>query len=62
MGRKTEDVDQQSKYITEADFTTGQKDKTQQWLATKMSTEYVRLVFRKPGRGENKKGWGMGDG
>lgn len=54
MGRKTEDVDQQSKYITETDFTTGQKDKTQQWLATKMSTEYVRLVFRKPGRGENK--------
>lgn len=54
MGRKTEDVDQQSKYITKASLTTGQRDNIQQWLATKISTEYVRLVFRKPGRKENK--------
>lgn len=54
MGRKTEGVDQQSKYITKAGLTTGQRNKIQQWLATKMSTEYVRLVLRKPGRKENK--------
>lgn len=34
-GRKTEDVDQQSKYITEADLTIGQRDKTEKWIATK---------------------------
>lgn len=35
-------------------MTTGQRNKIQQWLATKMSIEYVRLVLRKPGRKEKK--------
>lgn len=43
-----------AKYITKAGLTTGQRNKIQEWLATKMSTEYVRLVLRKPGRKENK--------